>query len=438
MTNEAFSEFLPFLLFGIVYGLIILRNIRGFKFPIWATMSFGAIAAVVLQFITPYDAYSAINFDVIGFLLGMFILVAGLESSGIIGYLTLRILGMAKTPNRVLLFILAVLGPMSAFLINDTVALVATPIVIGFASRMKVNHTPFLISLAFGVTIGSTFTPIGNPQNLLISLDSGMSRPFLDFVLYLTAPTTACIFVTYLLVTKFYKKYLSGAAIPAISTTENVIIEPRLAKTTSIIFLSALVGFFLVGMIQSLGHQTQISYSHVALFGGLLLLAVSNKRKTIIRETNWRIIVFFIAMFVFMAGMWHTRVISAFSGLFPIPNPSDGASALFGIVVTSLGLSQAMSNVPFVAVYLPLMHNLGFAGTDTIFWLALASASTLAGNLTILGAASNIIILEAAEKKGIHAFSFWEFLKIGSIVTAANLAILCSFLFVYLLTSVDI
>lgn len=425
------SSILTFILFGVVYGLIIARNVRGIRFPIWTTMSFGALAALGLQLISFEQAFAAINFEVISFLFGMFILVSGLESSGLIKYVTIKILTYAKTPTSILAFILLILGLLSAFLINDTMALVATPIVIGLAVQMKIRPLPFLIALAFGVTIGSMLTPIGNPQNLLISLDSGMEYPFLNFVLYLGAPTLVCLTATFFILSKFYKKQLDNAVI--LSNSESIITveNPLLSKISLIIAMIVIIGFFMIGFVKILGVETTVNFSHLALAGGLTLLAVSKQRKKILLEVNWKVIVFFISMFVFMAAMWNSGIIDVFTSVFPTPNPSDRESAIFGILGTSVGLSQIMSNVPFVAVYLPIMHNLGFSGADTWSWIALASASTLAGNLTIIGAASNIIIIESAEKNRVRAFSFWEFTKIGSIVTGVTIAILYAFLLFY-------
>lgn len=417
--------------FVTVYGVIMVRNVKGIRIPIWATMGIGAIAVLILQIISPEQAYLAINFEVLMFLFGMFILVSGMESSGLLKYVTVRILEYAKTPNRVLLFILLVLGFLSAFLINDTVALVATPIVIGLATQMGIKPTPLLISLAFGITIGSVLTPIGNPQNLLVALGSGMMSPFWNFALYLIAPTLACMATTYLVLVRFYKTSLSAAVMPPTATTTGMVTDLSLAKTSSLIAVLVIVGFFTVGFVNKIDGLSEINFSHVAFVGGLTLLAASRHRKKIFLEINWKIIAFFAAMFVFMAAMWNGGIIEIFASFFPSAGPSGGIQSLLNILVTSTGLSQVMSNVPFVAVYLPVMHSLGYAGQDTLFWIALASASTLAGNLTILGAASNIIILEAAEKKKEHAFSFWEFFKIGAIVTALNLAILFAFLVAY-------
>lgn len=417
--------------FVVVYGIIMVRNVRGIRIPIWAAMSIGAIAVLLLQVIPLEQAYLAINFEVLMFLFGMFVLVSGMESSGLLKYVTIKILECAKTPRRVLLFILLVLGLLSAFLINDTVALVATPIVIGLAAQMGMRPTPLLVSLAFGITIGSVLTPIGNPQNLLVALDSGMASPFWNFVMYLIAPTLACMAATYLVLARFYKTQLSAAVMPPATATIDMVTDLPLAKTSSLITVFVIVGFFAVGFVNTIDGLSEINFSHVAFAGGLALLAASKHRKKIFMEINWKIIAFFTAMFVFMAAMWDSGIIEIFASFFPSAGPSGGIQSLLNILVTSTGLSQVMSNVPFVAVYLPVMHSLGYAGHDTLFWIALASASTLAGNLTILGAASNIIILEAAEKKKEHAFSFWEFFKVGAVVTALNLAILFAFLAAY-------
>ena len=425
-----FVSMISIVIFVIVYGLIAVRNVRGIRLPMWSIMLAGALAVLLLQIIPLDKAYQSINFDVIFFLIGMFILVSGLEASGLLKYVTIKILEHAKTPNRVLWFILLVLGVLSAFLINDTVALVATPIVLGIAKQMRVRSAPLLITLAFGITIGSVMTPIGNPQNLLISLSSGIEYPFLTFLQYLAAPTLACIGATYLIVKRTYKKELAHATASQLIATKDLITDCRLAKTSSVITLIVITGFFAVGFVKAFGIQTSLNFSHIALIGGLVLFAASTKRKEILCGVNWQIIVFFVSMFVFMGGLWYGGTIDLFSSVFPHLNRNDPSSIL-NIVLTSVGLSQLMSNVPFISIYLPVLHNLGYSSQDTLAWMALAGASTLAGNLTILGAASNVIILEAAEKRKEKAFSFIEFLKVGSIVTAANITILYAFLLAY-------
>ncbi|MBI5697531.1 MAG: anion permease [Thaumarchaeota archaeon] len=422
-----FSFISSLLIFVVVYGLIIFRNIRGFNIPIWVSMGIGAASVLALGIIKVEDAFSAINFDVILFLLGMFVLVSGLEHSGMLNYLTNRIISHAKTPRQVLFFIIFVMGILSAFLINDTIALVATPIVIGLAKSMNMRPATLLISLAFGVTIGSVMTPMGNPQNLLISLHSGIEFPLLSFLRYLLLPTLACLVCTYFITKKYYRKELSSATMPT-NTGQITITDTGLAKKSSILVVLTVAGFFAIGIIKLFGIDTPLNFSHVAIFGGMALLAVGQKRRQVIRGINWQILVFFVAMFVFVQGLSNGGVIEMFQKMLPFSAEPDSPSATLNIIGISVITSQLVSNVPFVAIYLPVLQSYGFTGADVIPWVTLAAASTIAGNLTILGAASNVIIIEAAERKNGSSFSFKEFFKIGSIVTASNVLIVIFFL----------
>jgi Na+/H+ antiporter NhaD/arsenite permease-like protein len=320
------------------------------------------------------------------------------------------------------------MGVLSAFLINDTIALVATPIVLGLSKQMKMRPAPLLISLAFGVTLGSMMTPMGNPQNLLVSLHSGIEFPLLTFLRYLILPTIASLVCTYFIVKKYYAREFAQATMPSIS--QGIILDNSLAKKSSALIIITVIGFFAIGIAKMFGLQTELNFAHVAIFGGLALLAVGGKRRQVISGVNWQILVFFVAMFVFVQGLADGGAIGIFQKLLPLDVAPDSPSSTINIIGTSIALSQLVSNVPFVAIYLPILQDYGFEATDTISWIALAAASTISGNLTILGAASTVIILQAAEKRNGSSFSFVEFFKIGSIVTSANVAILVFFLVV--------
>ena len=420
-----FTLIVSLAIFCLVYALILIRNINGVKVPIWLAMGSGALLFLIFGIISPIKAFSSVNFEVIMFLLGMFLLVSGLESSGALNYITNKILSKAKTPNQVLFVVIFVMGILSAFLINDTIALVATPIVIGLVRKMKLRPAPLLISLAFGVTIGSVMTPIGNPQNLLVSLHSGIKFPMFTFLRYLALPTILSLVATFFVIKFFYRKEFEKILIP--STSDEIFIERKSAITSGILVVFTILGFFVLGIIKMFV-ELELNYSHIALIGGVAMLVFGIKRDKIIRGLNWQILVFFVAMFVFVSGLQSGGVIDVFHNLLPLkPTPGDKFSS-FDIIGTSLTLSQFISNVPFVAVYLPIMHNYGFSGSDSLSWIVLASASTIAGNLTIFGAASNIIILQVAEKNKVFAFSSKEFFKIGSIVTVVNVGILVFFL----------
>ncbi len=418
--------------FFLVYTFIAVRRIKSIVVPSWVAMLIGALLMLLLQVTSIDEAYTAIRFDVIVFLLGMFIVVSALEVSGVLHSITLKLLGYAKSTDRLILLILVVMGILSAFLMNDTIALVATPMILGMA-RTGIDPKPLLITLAFAVTIGSAMTPIGNPQNFLIAVESGMRAPMLEFLRYLTLPTLANYIVTYYILRLYFRRELNGKSIIINNKSDDIAhthanthtnkVDYRLSRISKVIAGLMLLMFFIVSITEALGYDMIINMSHVAVIGALAIIALANgNRIRILRHVNYGVIILFIAMFVFMHGLEKVGVISMISSTIQL-NPDS----ILSIVSTSVILSQFMSNVPFVAFYTRVMHANGFDGSDVKEWVALAGASTLAGNLTLLGAASNLIILEVAAKRG-YAFTFLEFFKIGSIVTGANIAILLLFL----------
>jgi Na+/H+ antiporter NhaD/arsenite permease-like protein len=424
-------------IFGIVYFLIIGR--RRFHIPIWLSMLIGAILMLAFQVISLESALKSINLDVIGFLFGMFSIVTALDKSGMLKLIALRMLARAKDLNSLLLVFILGMGILSAFLVNDTIALLGIPLVIYISKHIGIRPVVLFISLAFGISVGSTMTPIGNPQNLLIAIQSGISLPFTAFIVHLAIPTLINLFLTYMILRIYFRRDLLTAriyqgrkltvstaadSIEEESRSSSIIENPHLAKTSSIILVLTIVGFIISEFLHFL-HIANIGLSVVALLGaGALYIVNGGNRKDILRSVDYSVLVFFAAMFVVTYALWSSGAISMIMSHIPYPNPNNIVQSNRIISFVSILLSQILSNVPFVALYNLVMLNNGFAGDAHISqWMMLASASTIAGNLTILGAASNIIILDVAESKKIRAFTFVEFLKIGILVTLVNIGV---------------
>ena len=157
------------------------------------------------------------------------------------------------------------------------------------------------------------------------------------------------------------------------------------------------------------------------------MLLFSRKPKEILESVDWGIMVMFVSLFIIMESLSLNGVTSSISNSLPHLNSSSQSASLIPVIISSVVLSQVLSNVPMVALYIPILKSYGFGPSDSMIWTALASSSTLAGNLTILGAASNLIIIEEAEKEGI-SISFFEFLRVGVVVTTINIAVLYLFL----------
>jgi Na+/H+ antiporter NhaD/arsenite permease-like protein len=418
------QEYIALAVFGVVYTLIIGR--RRFGIPIWTAMLIGAALMVGLQVIDVEAALTSISLEVIAFLFGMFSIVSALERAGVLQLIAIKMLAIAKTPRKLLMTFVVGMGLLSAFLVNDTIALLGVPIVIHVARHSGIRSVVLLLALSFGVTVGSVMTPIGNPQNLLIAIQSGISTPFITFLIHLAVPTIISLFVTYFILRVYYRKEISSKYYPSnIEVPEKVqlLYNPRLAKISIIILLVTIAGFIISEILHFL-EILNFSLSAIAMLGASAIYALSRERVEIVKMVDYSVLSFFGGMFVVTSALWSSGAVSIlFTNYIPPPNPSDLAQSTAVISVASLGISQLLSNVPFVALYNFVMIDNGITGQHVDQWVMLAAASTIAGNLTILGAASNIIIIEAAESRGVYAFTFLEFLKVGSIITAANIIV---------------
>ena len=421
------KEYIALAIFAIIYVLIVGR-IR-FKVPIWIAMLIGATLMLTFQVIGLENAIKSIQFDVILFLFGMFSIVSALEKSGMLRLFAIKMLSKSKTPNSLLMMFVVGMGLLSAFLVNDAIALVGIPLVIYISKHLEIRPNVLLIALAFGITVGSVMTPIGNPQNLIIALQSGIPLPLVNFIKILAIPTLINLFLTYFILKIYFKKDLLHAHTTLNSKIleEHVIENPHLAKLSVAILVITIAGFF-VSEILHFMHLAEIHISIVAMAGAAILYVVSGQRREIIKGVDYSVLVFFVAMFVVTAALWSSGAISLFMKYLPTPDPSNVFQSNALISAYSITFSQILSNVPFVALYNYVMIGNGFTDSHISQWMMLAASSTIAGNLTILGAASTIIIIQASESRGVRTFTFLEFLKIGSIVTGVNLAVYYLFL----------
>jgi Na+/H+ antiporter NhaD/arsenite permease-like protein len=405
---------------GIVFVLIAVRHIGNTKLRIWQIMLAGAVVVLVARQISPVNALKAINTDVMLFLFGVFIIGQALEESGYLGHLAYRLFNKAHSMKTLVLFILLGMGLLSALLLNDTLAIIGTPVVLSLASRSKTQPKVLLLSLAFAVTIGSVMSPIGNPQNLLIALHGNVPNPFITFLKYLLAPTLLNLFIAYLFLRLFYRKQFDNRLLehPA-----EEIKDKRLAGLARISLILLIVLIITRIIIVLAGWNIDFRLTYIALIAALPVILYLPKRPGILQRIDWPTLIFFAAMFVLMQSVWDSGY---FQRAIEAANVNLASTGM--IMGVSIMLSQLLSNVPLVALYLPVLTQ---AGATTAGMMALAAGSTIAGNLTILGAASNIIIIQNAEKKGGVTINFLEFVKIGAPLTVINAAVYWLFLMLF-------
>jgi Na+/H+ antiporter NhaD/arsenite permease-like protein len=300
---------------------------------------------------------------------------------------------------------------------NDTMAIVCTPLLLVLSRNSKIAAGPLLLALAFGVTTGSVLSPIGNPQNLLIALSGGIDNPFLTFIRYLAVPTLINLAVVYFMLKLYYPRFFSNI----VEIPESAPIQDKklagLCKI-SLALLAILIAAKIILVIAVPAFEFRLTY--IALISALPVLAGSKRRLEIIRRLDWSTLVFFGSMFVLMASVWGSGVFQ--SALARMDFDLGGHGVVLGLSVV---LSQFISNVPMVALYLPVLNQ---AGSSTGALMALAAGSTIAGNLTILGAASNVIIIQSCENRCEETITFWEFLRIGFPLTVVNVLVYWVFL----------
>lgn len=401
----------------LVLLLIIIRRIGSFRLPMWAIMLCGALCVIITGSISLKEAFSAINYDILLFLAGMFITARAFEESGLLESLSDIIHGVSgRFPVFIVLFSF-VMALLSAILMNDTLAVIGTPIAVYFSKRFKVKSTVLLLALAYSVTIGSVFSPIGNPQNLLIAEQGGLREPFTAFLSGLWLPTLINMVLMLGLLAVFYPRAFFSSGTGLGLNRQEKKSDPFLKKLLIASFILIML-FIVVRIILVIsGSSIIIPLWAVAAAGALPVILFYPGRLRIIRTMDYQTLVFFAAMFVLMQAVWNSGIVQAI-----IPALHIRLDNTAGILAGSAGLSQLISNVPFVLLALPLIPE----GSPGLL-LALAAGSTVAGNFMLLGAASNIIIIQNAEKHG-ETVSFWRFSLTGIPLTLINLGVYWIFL----------
>lgn len=400
----------------IVFLLIAVRKIGNVSLGIWQVMLLGAVAVLLTGEITPEEALAAIDVDVMLFLFGMFVVGEALAESGYLYHLASRLFSRAESVRHLVFLILVGAGALSALLMNDTLAVVGTPLMLYFARRHGISPKLLLLALAFAVTTGSVASPIGNPQNLLIALSGGVENPFITFPLYLTVPTVISLLVAYVFLCRAFRDELHPAALVH---CEEEIRDPSLAALARLSLILLVLLIVVKVVLVMFVPEFDIRLTWIALVAALPILAGSRRRVEILRRVDWPTLAFFAGLFVLIASVWQ-------SGFFQmlVEGSSIDLSAVPVIATVSVIVSQFVSNVPFVALSLPVLAHLG---TSTPVMMALAAGSTIAGNMLILGAASNVIIIQAAEKDG-ETLTFREFARVGVPLTVVQTAVYVLFL----------
>jgi Na+/H+ antiporter NhaD/arsenite permease-like protein len=392
-------EIIAILIFALTYALISGRRLKILPLNRPAAALLGAVLMVATGVLTPELAYRAVDYDTLVLLLGMMLVAAYLEMAGFFGWAADAVLRVAPNPQRLLLYVVLVSGVLSALLVNDTVCLMLTPLVVAVMVRGGLPLLPYLLALAMSANLGSVATLVGNPQNMIIGNLSQI--PFLRFSASLLPVAAVGMAIQYAVLRIGFRRELSAA---------RILRSPERARPLDRrLMVIATVSLALV----FLGFIAGLNLPWTAL-GGAALVMVLARRDTheVLKLVDWHLLVFFAALFVVVEGLNRTGLPDQLHDALKVVWGQTPTAQAWNFAWFSAAGSNIFSNVPFVLVAGKWMNS--FADPE-LMWKVLALATTLAGNLTILGSVANIIVVESA--RGHLEVGFWDYAKYGIPIT---------------------
>lgn len=343
-----------------------------------------------------------LDLDTLILLFSMMVINANLRIAGFFKLAGSALLRFTRTPRAFLAVLILLTGVLSAFFLNDTICLMFTPLVLDLILATGRNPIPYLIGLATAANIGSTATLTGNPQNMIIGVASGISYPQFAASLIPVA-LLGMLAIWVVLVLAYPQEFRPG------SFCDQFPAAPRYHKPLvikSLLVMAGLLAAFLMGM----------PVAKAAFLAACILLFTRRlKPEKVFAEFDWSILVFFAALFIVTGSL---EVNGVTRELFNLAMGSREVDNLSLSAITVV-LSNLVSNVPAVLLLKPVVQGLS---NPTAGWLTLAAASTLAGNLTLLGSVANLIVAEIALRRRVR-LSFWEYMRTGALITLISLAI---------------
>ena len=383
-------------------------------------------AAVVVSFgiVEQHEAAAEfVDWNTIGLLLGMMVIVAILNKTGLFEYLAIKSAqwGGAR-PGRIMVVLAVVTAVLSAFLDNVTTVILMVPVTFLIADTLGVSPVPFLLTQVMASNVGGAATLIGDPPNILIGSAADLS--FVDFV-YNLAPVVLLALPVILAYLYFAfrreLRYNKGAEEDVLVLDAEGAIRDRVLLRKSLLVISVVIlAFFLHGLLH-------LEVATIALLGAaaLVLYAKSDVEK-VLRDVEWPTLLFFVGLFVLVGGLRATGVVGRVAELL---TAFDGSSAIMAVAIIwgSAVASGLIDNIPFTATMIPVIQELAQAQglSETAvrpLWWALALGADFGGNATLIGASANVVVAGMSERAG-KKISFLRFMAYGIPVTVLSLAV---------------
>lgn len=420
---------LALIIFCLTYALIISEKVHRTVVAL-----LGGMILVAAGVLAQENAIEHIDWNTLGLLVGMMIVVGITRRTGVFQYLGLLAVRFAKgEPIRILIALATVTALLSALLDNVTTVLLIVPITFTICDKLDLNPMPFLVSQIFASNIGGTSTLIGDPPNIMIGSQTHLG--FVDFAVNLV-PVVLVIFVATMVV--FYLLYKRKLNVNEDLKKSLIELNPidqikdyGLLKKCLVILFLILGGFIL--------HQSlHMESATVALTGAALLMFITKEEpEEVLLSVEWPTIFFFIGLFILVGGLVETGWINSLAQW--AFNVTEGNFKLTAMLILWLSAiaSAFVDNIPFTATMIPLIHQMGNLGGISQeglepLWWALSLGACLGGNGTLIGASANVIVAGLAEKNGIP-MKFIPFMKLALPLMLLSIVISSIYLLVFYL-----
>ena len=416
-------------IFSLTYLLIVSERVHK-----TAAAVGGGVAVIVFRVLDQEEAFAAIDLNVIFLLVGMMVIANTLGKTGAFQWLAIRSAKTARgSPIVILILLAAIAAAASAFLDNVTTVVLLAPLSLFVASILRMNPLPFLVSLVFASNIGGTATLIGDPPNILIG--SAADLGFVDFIVHVT-PIVLLVLLGYLAAVFFlFRRQLKAspqavARVMQLDEAETITDRPLLQKSVAVLAL-VVVAFLLHGLLD-------LEPATIALGGATALIIIGRQHPhEALREVEWTTIFFFIGLFVVVRGAEEAGLLEHLgNGIIEASGGHEWAAAMLTLWPAGM-MSSVVNQIPYSAAMIPVVEQvnseLGLGTSDSPLWWALALGVGFGANLTPVGAAANVLVLNTAERAG-YRIGFLEFMKWGSLTTLASLVLATVYLWLrYLL-----
>ena len=398
-------EVIAILVFVVVIGLIISEKVNSA-----AAALAGAMVLVITGVMSAHKALSYIDFNTIGLLVGMMVLVAIIRQSGLFEYVAIKAAKMVHgDPWKIMIAFILLTAILSGILDNVTTVLLVGPMTIAIAKTLEINPLPFLMTQILASNAGGTATLIGDPPNIMIGSAANLS--FMDF-LKNTGLAVALVIVFMIVMIRFvYKKEIE---VEGLDTSKIMNLDPDKSITDKPLLIKGVVVIVLVILGFIFHDQIGMETSVIALTAAAVMLIIGGVNvDNAIQDVEWTTIAFFMALFVVVGGLTETGVIKQVAAVIIERTAGHPVMMMLILLWASALLSSFLNNIPFIATLIPLVLALKADGMDAEpLWWAISLGACLGGNGTMIGASANVVLSDISTKHG-YPITFKSYLRVG-------------------------